>query len=80
MVSFSECPTVAANCNTETQIEMGGGTVEYFDPWQLSLPASPAQNWMRLSMSRFLKVRRQTVDGVMGTEVSRRTELLAPTS
>ena len=30
MVHFSECSTIAANCNTETQIEMRDGTVEQF--------------------------------------------------
>ena len=30
MVHFSECSTVAANCKTETQIEMRDGTVERF--------------------------------------------------
>ena len=30
MVHFSECSTVAANCNTETQIEMRDRTVEHF--------------------------------------------------
>ena len=30
MVHFSECSTVATNCNAETQIEMRDGTVEHF--------------------------------------------------
>ena len=30
MLHFSEFSTVAANCNTETQIEMRDGTVEHF--------------------------------------------------
>ena len=30
MAHFSECSTVAANCSTETQIEMRDGTVENF--------------------------------------------------
>ena len=30
MLHFSECSTVAANCNTETEIEMRDGTVEHF--------------------------------------------------
>ena len=30
MVHFSECSTVAANCSTETQMEMRDGTVENF--------------------------------------------------
>ena len=30
MLHFYECPTVGANCNTETQIGMGDGTVEHF--------------------------------------------------
>ena len=29
MVHFSECSTVGASCNTETQIEMRDGTVEH---------------------------------------------------
>ena len=29
MVHFSECSTVAANCNTETQIEMRDETVKH---------------------------------------------------
>ena len=30
MVHFSECSTVAANCNTQIQIEMRDGTAEHF--------------------------------------------------
>ena len=30
MIHFSECSTVAENCNTETQIEMRDGTAERF--------------------------------------------------
>ena len=30
MVHFPKCSTVAANCSTETQVEMRDGTVEHF--------------------------------------------------
>ena len=30
MLHFSECSTVVANCNAETQIKMRDGTVEHF--------------------------------------------------
>ena len=55
MVHFSECSTVAANCNTETQIEMRDGTVEHF-PEDARLGRGALGQLMEVSRPQLLAV------------------------